>query len=244
MQGTNPVARMRTTNDFLVHSMWYTLQGEGPYAGYPAIFVRLSQCNLRCFWCDTDFETGMVYTPSELIQAILAMRQENNCDLLVITGGEPLLQPLHLLLADDLLYGMIIQLETAGTLANPDTITFIHGHPEVEVTFVCSPKTPAVIPSLQNDSVFSVYWKYIIRARDKFDPRDGLPLSSTQIHGKETPLFRPIREDLENSSPIFVQPCDEGDPTLNQANQSLAAAIAMKHGYRLSIQLHKIVGVD
>ena len=55
------VARKQVLDDgqqLWVQEVFYTLQGEGPWTGHPSIFVRLAGCNLKCFWCDTDFESS------------------------------------------------------------------------------------------------------------------------------------------------------------------------------------------
>ena len=57
MHGTNPVYKPSTISSRTCQftETFPTVQGEGPFAGYPAFFIRLSHCNLRCYFCDTDF---------------------------------------------------------------------------------------------------------------------------------------------------------------------------------------------
>lgn len=98
-----------------------SIQGEGPSAGEPCAFVRLSRCNLRCKWCDTaytwDFtrfdRTAEQVTLSEEETAarIAALGQSR----LVITGGEPLLQGAALARMVALLPDMAVEIETNGT---------------------------------------------------------------------------------------------------------------------------------
>lgn len=76
----------------LVTSIFRTLQGEGPYAGIPAIFVRLALCQLRCSFCDTYFDSGDWMDNDEVLDAIDDVRGGVK-DLIVVTGGEPTLQP-------------------------------------------------------------------------------------------------------------------------------------------------------
>jgi len=116
MLGKNPVAKSRIASEnFLVHSVFHTIQGEGPFVGTPAIFVRFAGCNLRCFWCDTDFEAGKERTANELAQQIVELAAETNCKFIVLTGGEPMLQPLRELIDHEKLERFSFQIETAGT---------------------------------------------------------------------------------------------------------------------------------
>lgn len=80
-------------DQLLVTSRFLTLQGEGPFRGHPALFLRLAKCNLDCAFCDTYFDKGDWYTFEQIKQ------QLDDCvglkpypELLVITGGEPMLQ--------------------------------------------------------------------------------------------------------------------------------------------------------
>jgi organic radical activating enzyme len=239
MHGTNPIAAARRPEDgFAVHSMFFTIQGEGPHVGRPAIFIRLAHCNLRCVWCDTEFETGQEYTAPDLIKTIGAQVDAHNCRFLVITGGEPLLQPLNLLIDAPELAHCEFQMETAGSVWPTGNLTNAAvKYPRLSI--VCSPKTPVLHPMLRNCLIHDVYWKYIVRASEPIDPDDGLPVFSTQLAGKRARLFRPLLPQMR--SRIFVQACDENDERLNYNNRSYAAAIAMKYGYRLSVQIHKIL---
>jgi 7-carboxy-7-deazaguanine synthase len=89
----------------LVVSRFMTLQGEGPYRGYPAFFVRLAKCNLNCSFCDTFFDKGDWYSIDDLMREVnMAIAEHFNDNLprymtgvkkqavFVLTGGEPMLQ--------------------------------------------------------------------------------------------------------------------------------------------------------
>jgi len=73
-----------------INEIFYSIQGESTYAGRPCVFVRLSGCNLRCSYCDTQY----AYDAGEemYIADVLDRMSEYNCRLVEITGGEPLLQ--------------------------------------------------------------------------------------------------------------------------------------------------------
>lgn len=113
-----------------------TVQGEGPSTGRRAAFVRLGLCNLDCSWCDTpytwdwqgrngppqDREALYHQTPEELADELLAL----DVGLVVITGGEPMLQQRSLVPLVDLLNdaGVAIEVETNGTLSvRPELVT-------------------------------------------------------------------------------------------------------------------------
>jgi 7-carboxy-7-deazaguanine synthase len=75
----------------LVHEIFYSLQGESTFAGRPCVLVRLTGCQMRCRWCDTEyaFYDGEWRTLDE----VLAEVDRHGCPLVELTGGEPLLQP-------------------------------------------------------------------------------------------------------------------------------------------------------
>ena len=107
-----------------------TLQGEGPSAGERAGFVRLGRCNLACEWCDTkytwDWDTydPQVEVSTRSLADIAAEIEAMEVPLVVVTGGEPLLQQSHLpgLLARLRSTGHDIEIETAGTVAPSDEV--------------------------------------------------------------------------------------------------------------------------
>ena len=101
-----------------VNEILSSFQGEGPYIGLPATFVRLSGCNLNCGFCDTDFDDYKELSVELVKEAILQHCKNHNTSLLVITGGEPLLQYEEVKeLIEDLEYtGLTIQIETNGSI--------------------------------------------------------------------------------------------------------------------------------
>ena len=96
-----------------VNEIYQSIQGESTWAGEPCVFVRLTFCDLRCTYCDTEyaFYEGKKMALDEIVAAVGALQ----CSLVEITGGEPLLQknvlPLMTRLAD---LGHTVLLETSG----------------------------------------------------------------------------------------------------------------------------------
>jgi 7-carboxy-7-deazaguanine synthase len=108
-----------------VNEIYRSLQGESSYSGLPCVFVRLTYCNLRCSYCDTEyaFYEGKDYT----IEEVLAEVEGFKTSLVEITGGEPLLQKEVYPLMDRLVQaGNTVLLETGGSLdigeVNPKVI--------------------------------------------------------------------------------------------------------------------------
>jgi len=105
-----------------VNEIFYSIQGEGNAAGLPCVFVRLTYCNLRCTYCDTEyaFYDGEEKTLDEIIDEV----KKYKCKLVEITGGEPLVQEESLELMRRLCdAGFNVMLETGGSLSikNVDT---------------------------------------------------------------------------------------------------------------------------
>src|SRR2546425_7146603 len=74
-----------------INEVYHSIQGESTWAGRPCVFVRLTECNLRCNYCDTEyaFHEGKPMSLGQVLQEV----EGYQCDLVEITGGEPLLQP-------------------------------------------------------------------------------------------------------------------------------------------------------
>jgi 7-carboxy-7-deazaguanine synthase len=96
-----------------INEIFYSIQGESTRAGQACVFVRLTACDLRCTWCDTEyaFYEGVKRTIDDVIAEI----DKHDCQLVEITGGEPLLQDDVYPLMERLLgAGRTVMLETGG----------------------------------------------------------------------------------------------------------------------------------
>jgi len=104
-----------------INEIFYSLQGEGFLTGVPSVFVRLAGCPLRCRWCDTKYawskEAGRQYSTEQIVRAV----QQWPCRFVVITGGEPMVDPdLPRLVGELKADGKHITIETAGIAYIPD----------------------------------------------------------------------------------------------------------------------------
>lgn len=104
-----------------VNEIFYSLQGEGFNTGTPAIFVRLSGCNLNCPFCDTDHIYGKEMTEGEIIEEVSRYK----ASMVVITGGEPALQLTESLVEMLHLLGKTVAVETNGTVELPKNVDWI-----------------------------------------------------------------------------------------------------------------------
>jgi 7-carboxy-7-deazaguanine synthase len=103
-----------------INEIYHSIQGESTSAGRPCVFVRLTYCNLRCTYCDTEyaFYDGKDFSVEQIIDEI----EKYNCKLVEITGGEPLVQMEECLemmkrLCD---LGFEVMIETGGSLSIKD----------------------------------------------------------------------------------------------------------------------------
>jgi 7-carboxy-7-deazaguanine synthase len=96
-----------------VNEIFYSIQGESTHVGRPCVFVRLTACDLRCSWCDTPyaFHEGQKMSVDEVLSQVRAF----GCEVVEVTGGEPLLQPdVYPLMQGLLDDGRTVLLETGG----------------------------------------------------------------------------------------------------------------------------------
>ncbi len=240
MFGRNTPQQPILADSYQVQSIFRTIQGEGPLSGKPALFVRLTGCHLRCWFCDTEWDdendpwTNLNTTADMIIEAA------QNVGVIVFTGGEPMryrLQPLFSELRTRGYVGLI-QIETAGTYwqdaCNMDGV----------VTII-SPKTSRVHAGFYESANAQAFaWKYVLSA-DAISDEDGLPSAPMQRHIKDDDkrtggvVARPPLGAV-----VYVQPCDEYGEDKNRANLMAVRDSSLRFGYTASVQLHKLLGVE
>jgi 7-carboxy-7-deazaguanine synthase len=101
------------TGRLRVNEIFYSIQGESTRAGLPCVFVRLTGCNLRCVWCDTEYA---FHEGSQMaIHEIIARVRGYGCKLVEVTGGEPMLQKgIHAIFSALLDENYTVMVETSG----------------------------------------------------------------------------------------------------------------------------------
>jgi len=225
MLGDNP-KRPPVTGDgsvLFVKNMFKTLQGEGPHVGVSSVFIRLGGCNLACSFCDTEFEDYEEYALDSLLQEVNKLSANDNgvrsANLVVITGGEPLRQPIGLLCQKLIELGYEVQIETNGTL---------YRELPKEVDIICSPKVSA-------NKYLSVHGDLL--------PRVNAFKFLVSVIIKEYSAVPELGQTKHNI-PVYVQAMDQQDEEINAKNQKLAVELAINNDYRLSYQVHKKLGIE
>lgn len=117
---------------YKVNEIFYSLQGEGRWMGRPAVFVRMSGCNLKCPFCDTDFRGYREMSADDILSRCL--EEGGECRFIVLTGGEPSLQVDEQLIATLHQAGYYLSMETNGTHAIPEGIDWVTCSPKVDFT--------------------------------------------------------------------------------------------------------------
>jgi organic radical activating enzyme len=207
-----------------------TFQGEGPSMGTPALFIRLSRCNLTCGWCDTKFTWDWEnYDPRaeaerQSVAELAEWAGRSPAPLVVITGGEPLLQqrPLVPLVRRLLAAGKRVEVETNGTVV-PDAALMVDG-----VRFNVSPKLGNSGVSIGRRVVPEALAALTASGRAVFkfvacEPADLAEIE--EIAG---------RFDLD---PIYVLPEGADVQRLLDTTRAVADAVAAR-GWHLTSRLH------
>lgn len=207
-----------------------TFQGEGPSCGVPAVFIRLSRCNLTCAWCDTKYTWDWDrFDPRKeskrrTVADLLAWALSSPVELVVVTGGEPLIQQKKLvpLVRGLLAAGKRVEFETNGTLA-PDPALLAEG-----VRFNVSPK-------LANSDVAE--GKRIVPAA-----LEGFAASGRAAFKFVTRTVAELDEigalvDRYGLHPVYVMPEGITPEALIATTRVLADAVAARH-WHLTQRLH------
>ncbi len=230
---------------YAVKAVWRTVQGEGAWAGRAAVFVRLAACNLwsgyesdrqrdaerhgaRCpLWCDTDFTSeGAARLSAWDLAEEVRRTGGDQTDFVVLTGGEPLLQADADLIAALHSAGFEVACETNGTVRLADAFTRADGTLLPPDWIVCSPKLPeASLP---------------------IDYCDELKLVVPDYQPEQFPQLveRVRRHPLAGRDRRYLWLQPEDGPRLAEAIRTAVELVHLNPIWRVSVQTHKVLGVD
>lgn len=232
-----------------VHSIFNTIQGEGPYVGTPACFIRLAGCNLQCPQCDTEYTKGVETLSANHVAQFVGRTFAH--ELVVITGGEPFRQNIYPMICGLWDLGKRVQIETNGTLDVQGEKQWLYrACCSGDLTIVCSPKTGKISSDVFGLLMPNGVYKYVAIA-DDISATDGLPVIALG-HPCHPQLARPPQG--WEPSRVFLAPANyvsEGDSLKDVAgrlaylkNQDACVKSCQRFGYRLSLQTHKYIGVE
>ena len=205
-----------------VAELFHSLQGEGPSAGTPAHFLRLQGCDVGCRWCDTKYTWDAAGGhETSLAEAFGKLRALGTAPLLVVTGGEPLLQAgIAELLAAAVGQWTRVEVETSGVCPPPLTHERLH--------YNWSPKLPSVTErwseTWAHAAVFAADPRAIVKIVVGDDP-------------DEADALRLVTEYAVPRERVLLMPEGLTDETLRTRAQRLAET-CKREGLRLSPRLH------
>ncbi len=212
-----------------VNEIFHSIQGESTHAGRPCVFVRLTGCNLRCVWCDTEyaFHEGEDMTVEQVVERVAGY----GCGLVEITGGEPLMQAeaidlLERLLAD----GYEVLLETGGSLSVSQV-----PRPVVKIVDFKAPSSGMAGKnrwSILDDLASHDEVKFVIADRADYDWARAR-IEEHSLARRYTILFSPVDGELE---PRTLAKWLLQDPPVPKGLRGAGGLQA-----RLQLQLHKAI---
>ena len=208
-----------------------TFQGEGPSTGRRASFVRLGACNLTCRWCDTPYTWDWLRYPREdlqkrTVQEVLEEVLEHGTSLVVVTGGEPMLQQEAVVELATRLWARSersydVEVETNGTIEPSDALIDL-------VTFNVSPK-------LRGSGV-AVRKAIVPRALHRFADTHRATFKFVVTNEADVAEAAHIR-DLLHLDPCYLMPEARDGAELDDRLRWLAP-LALQEGFDLATRLH------
>ena len=217
-----------------ISEIFKSCQGEGPSAGLPSVFVRLSGCNLHpdcCFWCDTKYaqtDKGKTISVGRVVTRVEEL--SNGCRRVCLTGGEPLHSGIELFdLIDRLKFrGYFIEVFTNGTIQPPNCLSLVD-------SWVVDIKCPS---SGVADKCLVDEWLRTVRSQDtvKFVVADSEDLDYITVALKK----------FETRAQVALSPCittDLLDESSQEAREWMQAVwnFCVEHNYQFGLQVHRVV---
>lgn len=178
-----------------INEVFYSIQGESTRAGLPCVFVRLTYCNIRCVYCDTEyaFYEGVDKPINEIIDKV----KSYGCKLVEITGGEPLVQEnVHILMSRLCDLGYDVMLETGGSLPIENV--------NKRVKVIMDLKTPYSKMEKKNRYENIQYLKpndevkFVIGSREDYEWAKEILNKYDLVKKVEQVLFSPVFDKVEN----------------------------------------------
>jgi len=220
---------------YKINELFETIQGEGSFTGQPSIFIRLQGCPVGCSWCDTKHtweielsdevsQNAMVAKTQEsakwsamTVEQILTLIDEKgfNAKHIVITGGEPCMVNLAPLCSAFETQGFSTQVETSGTF-------------EVRVSDAC---WVTVSPKVNMRGGYPILKSAMSRANEIKHP------IATEQHCEDLKVL--LVENNITTTPVYLQPISQ-----KARATELAIATCIANNWRLSVQVHKYLGIE
>jgi 7-carboxy-7-deazaguanine synthase len=194
-----------------------SIQGEGLRQGEATIFIRLSGCNLKCSFCDTQYawKEGQPYSVAQVLDEVRKKRESFPAEWACVTGGEPLLQDIDGFTRALKKEGLKIQVETNATIYRSLAVDWYSVSPKPE--------------------------KYDCRPEYREEAKEVKIIITKNL---DLELIRRLRKWFPEKIPLLLQPQSNRKWSLDLGMALLRQAIkAGLHNIRLSAQLHKIFGL-
>ena len=223
------------TVKYKINELFETIQGEGAFTGQPSIFIRLQGCPVACSWCDTKHTWDINLEDEVNAQAMLGKKEESQAwsalsvtDVLaviteqgyqakhiVITGGEPAMVDLLPLCEALEQQGLSCQLETSGTF-------------EIKVSEKC---WVTVSPKVNMKGGYKILNSAMSRANEIKHP------VATEQHVDDLKAL--LVEHKITDTQVYLQPISQKDRAT-----ALAIKTCIENNWRLSVQVHKYLGIE
>lgn len=223
------------TVKYKINELFETIQGEGAFTGQPSIFIRLQGCPVACSWCDTKQTWDINLTDQVATEAMVTKKQESPAwsaltvqDVLqviteqgyqakhiVITGGEPAMVDLKPLCQALEQHGFSCQLETSGTF-------------EIQVSEQC---WVTVSPKVNMKGGYKILNSAMKRANEIKHP------VATEQHVDDLKAL--LAEHNIVDTQVYLQPISQ-----KERATELAISTCIANNWRLSIQVHKYIGIE
>lgn len=191
--------------------IFHSVQGEGARAGIPHVFIRFGKCNLACEWCDTDFETYDEMSVKQIVDIV----KEFNCNKVIYTGGEPMLNDLWPISRELKKLGIELSCESNGTIEIPDGL----------LDWICISPKDQEYPGV------------------KIRQRSGDELKVVYV-GQDLTMYDELKQGFDNLflQPCYIE---SESVEWNGKNFSLTEDVVKANSeWRLSLQTHKWMQID